>query len=341
MATVKGIQTVNGIYVMNILSDPSAGGGTVAPIGSFGGVNDGSGLWYKAGVGNADWVKAATLTSGVLSPDQGGTGINNSSNTLTLSGVTSITGGGTIALGGFTATISQTGTIPISSSTATNRVAFYSGTNALTGSSGLTFSSSAFVNSLAVAGTVSISASNNNTGTASLALVSASNGTTTTSLRHYGTGFTTSGLLQADLGVFISTSPVGVLFANSMSSTKMWWAIGGVGTANEVLSLTTTEFTFSDSLNIVLNATTGTKIGTATSQKIGLWNATPIIQPASANQAALINSTGGTYNGTLVDVATAGIADPTKINDNFTDIHTLLNEIRTAMVNFGSMKGAA
>jgi hypothetical protein len=36
--------------------------------------------------------------------------------------------------------------------------------------------------------------------------------------------------------------------------------------------------TIADACNIAVNATTGTKIGTAASQKIGLWNATPVVQ---------------------------------------------------------------
>lgn len=92
-------------------------------------------------------------------------------------------------------------------------------------------------------------------------------------------------------------------------------------------------------VDIILGTTTGTKIGTATSQKLSVWNATPIIQPASANQAALTNSTGGTYDGTLA--AISGTGDDAGINNNFTDIYTLLNAMRTAMVDFGSMKGAA
>lgn len=94
-----------------------------------------------------------------------------------------------------------------------------------------------------------------------------------------------------------------------------------------------------DVVNFILNATTGTKIGTATSQKLGFWNATPIIQPASVNQSALINSTGGTYNGTLVDVGV--VYSQANINDNLTDVFTLLDAMRTAMVNAGLMKGAA
>lgn len=93
--------------------------------------------------------------------------------------------------------------------------------------------------------------------------------------------------------------------------------------------------------NIQTDTTTGMKIGTATTQKLALWNAAPIVQPAGAAQGAVTNSTGGTQDGTLVDVTTLGVADPAKINDNFTDIFTLLDAMRTVMVNFGSMKGSA
>jgi len=38
--------------------------------------------------------------------------------------------------------------------------------------------------------------------------------------------------------------------------------------------------------NIITDTTTGTKIGTGTTQKLGLWNATPIVQPTTAIAAA-------------------------------------------------------
>jgi len=40
------------------------------------------------------------------------------------------------------------------------------------------------------------------------------------------------------------------------------------------------NLTFADAKNIILNATTGSKIGTATTQKLGFWNATPVVRPA-------------------------------------------------------------
>jgi hypothetical protein len=53
--------------------------------------------------------------------------------------------------------------------------------------------------------------------------------------------------------------------------------------------------TFSDTtLNCVFGSTTGTKLGTATTQKIGFWNATPIVQPTTAvASATVVSGTGG------------------------------------------------
>ncbi len=45
-------------------------------------------------------------------------------------------------------------------------------------------------------------------------------------------------------------------------------------------------------VNVVLSATTGTKIGTATTQKLGFWNATPVVQGAAVADA----SGGGTVD---------------------------------------------
>lgn len=38
--------------------------------------------------------------------------------------------------------------------------------------------------------------------------------------------------------------------------------------------------TFAEAADIAFGASTGTKVGTATTQKIGFWNATPVVQPA-------------------------------------------------------------
>lgn len=62
------------------------------------------------------------------------------------------------------------------------------------------------------------------------------------------------------------------------------------------LSLNTTAMTFREGLNQVFGTTTGTKLGTSTSQKIGFWNATPIVQPTTAIASATVASPGGGIN---------------------------------------------
>jgi len=107
------------------------------------------------------------------------------------------------------------------------------------------------------------------------------------------------------------------------------------------LTITSGSLTLADATDFVFNATTGTKIGTATTQKLGIWGVTPIVQPSGAGQAALTDSTGGTPASSLVDVTTAGLADPTKINNNFSSLLTLVAALRTAALNTGLIKGSA
>jgi len=82
-------------------------------------------------------------------------------------------------------------------------------------------------------------------------------------------------------------------------------------------------FTFSDDIaladakNIIANTTTGTKIATATSQKIGFWNATPIIQPTTAVAAATFVAN------------TSGIANDTATFDGYT-IGQVVKALRNA-----------
>jgi hypothetical protein len=79
--------------------------------------------------------------------------------------------------------------------------------------------------------------------------------------------------------------------------------------------------TMGDAKDIALNTTTGTKLGTSTSQKLGFFNATPIVQRSAWTQtfatadkthaartsAAITNNTGGAVSTTLAAI-TAGAA---------------------------------
>lgn len=338
MATISGIKTIGNALALIVASDPS--GGTVAPIGSFSSATDGSGFYVKTGSGDTGWNKVALLTSGVLPPSLGGTGVANSG-TFTNASNTTITGGGTIALGGFTLTVPATGTVTLGTGTS-GQYALWNGTNTVSGSTAATYTGTVTTWSVSSNGNVSSNIMNANTGTAAQCFFQAANAGSAAiiSMGVLGTGFTTSGLLVANLArITTTTTAVGTLFSSSNSAAKYWWSIGGTATANLIMTLDTTALTLAESVNLITGTTTGTKIGTATTQKIGFWNATPIIQPASANQAALTNNTGGTYNGTLVDVG--AVFSQANINDNFTDVFTLLNEIRTVLVNTGIMKGSA
>jgi hypothetical protein len=68
-------------------------------------------------------------------------------------------------------------------------------------------------------------------------------------------------------------------------------------------SLTCGQITIADATNIVLNTTTGTKIGTATTQKLAFYNSTPIVKPTAYTQT--YSTASKTHpNGTSSAVAT-------------------------------------
>jgi hypothetical protein len=60
------------------------------------------------------------------------------------------------------------------------------------------------------------------------------------------------------------------------------------------MSTDASGITISDAVDFVFNTTTGTKFGTATNQKFGFWNATPVIQPTTGISAGTFVSNTGT-----------------------------------------------
>ncbi len=85
------------------------------------------------------------------------------------------------------------------------------------------------------------------------------------------------------------------------------------------LTVTTTNFTITDK-DIVLGTTTGTKIGTGTTQKLSFWNATPNIQPTTAITAATFVAN------------TSAIADDTATFDGYT-----IGQIVAALRRIGAL----
>jgi len=116
----------------------------------------------------------------------------------------------------------------------------------------------------------------------------------------------------------------------------------GSGTLTCGLSNLGDPVTITDAKNIVVGSTTGTKIGTATTQKLAFFNATPVVQPSGANEAALTDSTGGTAGFTLSAVgATNGSDVSGTINSNLASLARLLNQIRSDLVTLGLIKGSS
>jgi hypothetical protein len=64
-------------------------------------------------------------------------------------------------------------------------------------------------------------------------------------------------------------------------TTELNFNIFESGTAYAVLGFIGRALTLADASNISLGTTTGTKIGTATTQKLGFFNATPVVRPSS------------------------------------------------------------
>ena len=76
--------------------------------------------------------------------------------------------------------------------------------------------------------------------------------------------------------------------------------------------LSSADIQMGDARNFVLNATTGTKIGTATTQKLGFYNKAPIVQPTAITSPTLTTPTA-----------------------NETALKTAIDALRTALTNLG------
>jgi hypothetical protein len=80
-----------------------------------------------------------------------------------------------------------------------------------------------------------------------------------------------------------------------------------------------------DGLNVQLASTTGTKIGTANTQKLGFWGATPIAQPASAATPSMADITG------------SDTVDSKNVVDNFTNLAADLEALKNTLRSTGIM----
>lgn len=84
---------------------------------------------------------------------------------------------------------------------------------------------------------------------------------------------------QNGVGVPIGGVTNALLAKQSAADNDVAWTTAPVVTGITTGSITvSSSVTFADAVNIAAGSTTGTKIGTSATQKIGFWNATPVVQ---------------------------------------------------------------
>lgn len=157
-----------------------------------------------------------------------------------------------------------------------------------------------------------------------------------------GVGGTTTNLIAGALILSAGLSTGNAVPAELILRSSIPVASGAaLQTPAKVLTITNAStITLAESVNVVTGTVTGTKYGTATAQKQSFWNVAPVIQPASAFQAAVLDNTSGVAVFVLVDVGVVGVTSPTFTNNNFATLARQINEIRNVLVNTGLMKGA-
>jgi hypothetical protein len=122
----------------------------------------------------------------------------------------------------------------------------------------------------------------------------------------------------------------------------------GLGDVTNDAQLPKAGGSFDDGANIVTGTGTGTQIGTAANQKLGLWGAAPIVQPAGAAQAAVVlgnvdNAIGAlTISDPPTQAEVQALRDECEtLADDVRALSALIHAIRTAGVDTGSIKGSA
>lgn len=121
------------------------------------------------------------------------------------------------------------------------------------------------------------------------------------------TSTTNTRTITNSAAIYIQAAPVASTNVTVTNGPYSIWVDAGTSRFDGNL-----DFSPSDSTNIVLGTGTGTKIGTATTQKLGFFNATPIVQPSAYTQ------TYSTADKTHANptAATLTMADGAGTNDN-------------------------
>jgi hypothetical protein len=91
-----------------------------------------------------------------------------------------------------------------------------------------------------------------------------------------------------------------------------------------------------DAKNVIIGTTTGTKIGTATTQKLGFWNTTPVVQQAT--NAYTSDGEGAAYTGIdnlQVGTVYATVADLNQLRVAYETLRASYDDLLTKLKNTG------
>jgi len=300
-----------------IINYTGAGGGVTSVTGTANRISSTGGATPvididAAYVGQTSIVTLGTVTTGtwnssVIAGTYGGTGINNGSNTITLAGNLVTTGAFNTT---FAAQATVTTTLPPVATTlvgktgtmAANYVPYWNDANQLTGSSLFTHTPNA-TNSLSLSGAsaassrISIEVQNTTASGNSSFYFQNNRG----SFASYGGLFHGGSTYSSFTAFGVSSADRTVLLSDGASSLGM--GIGTIVNQSVIIGTNNTArlsisgagvFTIWDGGSFNTGTTTGVKFGTATSQKIGFWNKTPIAQPTTAITGATLTGGGGT-----------------------------------------------
>lgn len=117
---------------------------------------------------------------------------------------------------------------------------------------------------------------------------------------------------------------------------KLDFQVADAGVLTSRLTLEGAALTFADAVNLSFNTTTGTKIGTATTQKIGFFNASPVVQPSAIANITTTATTGTlpTANGT-VTIANAASPTVTELLEYCVELEAKLESALAALRTLG------
>jgi hypothetical protein len=138
------------------------------------------------------------------------------------------------------------------------------------------------------------------------------------------------------------------IWAVEKSGTNLAFTDSTLSKTRLSISGTDGTITLGDAVNFALNTTTGTKIGTATNQKLSFYNATPIVQPTElTDELTTITYTApGTPDYAIQDLTdSGGFGFATKNEGNtalsvIANLQTRVNELETKLVSLGLLADA-